>query len=75
MYYHSYLVGLIGRHIAHSISQDRKFADEATMAGMLHDVGKLIFIRNFPSAYRHLYHRHKVDNISLNLIEREQLII
>ena len=72
LYYHSYLVGLIGRHIAQSVSKNRRLADEATMAGMLHDLGKLIFIRNFPTTYRHLYHQHKVENSPLYKLEQEQ---
>ena len=72
LYNHSYLVGLIGSKIVKTIFRDRRIADEVTMAGMLHDIGKLIFIKNFPQQYYEIYYRHKKEKVPLDKLEKEQ---
>jgi len=47
---HSSQVGLFARGIALSEKLPRRSLDEAFTAGLLHDVGKLIFAQNFPDA-------------------------
>ncbi len=47
---HSSRVGLFARGIAAYEKLPRRSLDEAFTAGLLHDVGKLIFAQNFPDA-------------------------
>lgn len=47
---HSSRVGLFARGIAASEKLPQRALDEAFTAGLLHDVGKLIFAQNFPDA-------------------------
>jgi len=43
---HSLMVGSLAREIALSESADKKIADEASVAGMLHDIGKLLLLKS-----------------------------
>jgi HD-like signal output (HDOD) protein len=49
---HSLAVGGFARQIVQQTTGDRKAATAAFLAGMLHDVGKLILASNFSAAYR-----------------------
>ena len=48
---HSLATGALARGIAKTETRDRTFVDEAFMAGMLHDVGKLALAHNLPHEY------------------------
>jgi len=48
---HSLAVASIAKHIAVSENQKKEIADDALIAGMLHDVGKLILAQNLPETY------------------------
>lgn len=52
---------------------DRKLADEAYAAGLLHDLGKLIFAANLTSEYQEILDLAREKGISLAAAEREKL--
>lgn len=49
-WYHSYKCGVIAREIA----EENGFSnpDEFFLAGLLHDIGRLVLLKNFPDAYK-----------------------
>lgn len=51
IYEHSLNTGAIAREIAKAENMDMETIDNSFMAGMLHDIGKLILALNFPEAY------------------------
>ncbi len=51
LWQHSTEVGALARQIAVTEGQDTKICDYALMAGMLHDVGKLVLVAHLPEAY------------------------
>jgi len=48
---HSLTVSAGARRIAKAEGRGVKFCDECLLAGLLHDVGRLVFLANFPEAY------------------------
>jgi len=48
---HSLAVASIAKHIAVRENQKKEIVDDALIAGMLHDVGKLILAQNLPETY------------------------
>jgi len=48
---HSQETATLAREIARMEDADRKVADECYVAGLLHDIGKLILAANFPEQY------------------------
>ena len=70
-YDHSVAVGATaGRWISQTL-KDRQLAEEATMAGMTHDIGKLLLIRNRPDAWREALAWAAERNLPLPAAERE----
>lgn len=53
LYHHCIVVGNISRVIAADISD--KLVDSASMAGLLHDIGKIVLIRNYFDKYKDCY--------------------
>jgi len=49
---HSLLTGLIAQKIVHAAGQPSKIAEDAFIAGLLHDLGKLMLSVNRPREYR-----------------------
>lgn len=47
IYNHSLAVGTSARHYANAFGLGRKQSEDALMAGMLHDIGKLVMMMNF----------------------------
>ena len=48
---HSVQTGTLARALAQEEAFDKNAIDDAAMAGLLHDLGKLILMDNFPEAY------------------------
>ncbi len=72
-YDHSMSVGAIAGRWMASTFKNRKMTEEATMAGMTHDFGKLVMIRNMPDAWREA-HKLSVDrHLLMHAAEREVL--
>jgi HD-like signal output (HDOD) protein len=73
LYAHSVHVGNAALKIGKQLLRDQKIIDETTMAGMMHDLGKIIFIRNHASVYREILRECKQRNTSLFAVEKEFL--
>jgi len=73
LYQHSVFVSMVARKIMGSVKRDQGLQDIACTAGMLHDVGKLIFIRNMADEYKNVYQRAQEESKPLYEIEREVL--
>ena len=72
-YDHSISVGATaGRWIAKTL-KDRKLSEETTMAGMTHDIGKLVLIRNKPDDWRKAIQFAAEKNLPMHAAEREIL--
>ena len=69
---HSMAVGAYARRICIEENTGPKMADEALMAGVLHDIGILILAANVPEMYHEVLLRVQ-PNISLTQVEEEIL--
>ncbi len=70
---HSVVVGAFARQIARAEGSDRKSVDAAFVAGMLHDVGKLVLAVNLPTTYQAVGALVELEGTSLFEAERKQL--
>ncbi len=66
---HSIQVGALARQIAESGSHDRKICDHALMAGMLHDVGKMVLASNLTDGYKQALDTAKQESVPLWKVE------
>lgn len=62
---HSFRVGLFSKAITEAETDDKGLIDDAFMAGMLHDMGKLILATNFPDEWNEARRLCQEDKISL----------
>ncbi len=62
---HSMYVGNLAKEIAVAQLQDRKTTDYAFIAGLLHDIGKLILAVNMPDKYKEAIEIAKTEGIEL----------
>lgn len=69
---HSFRVGLFSKAIAEAETDDRNLIDDAFMAGMLHDMGKLILANNFPDEWNRA--RRLCDEEKISLVEAENRV-
>ena len=67
---HSIKTGAIAKKIADKESADKHLSDNAFMAGLLHDVGKLVLMANVPDKYKAVIETIKEQNITLNQAEQ-----
>jgi len=71
LWQHSMRVCAFARHIALHWGSDARFVSESMMAGMLHDVGKLVLAVNFPLEYKKVVTRAKEEGLSMQRAEEE----
>ena len=62
---HSLAVATTAKHISESESSDSQLVDDAFIAGMMHDIGKLILAVNKPEEYANSLSIAKDENIPL----------
>jgi putative nucleotidyltransferase with HDIG domain len=67
---HSIKTGAIAKKVADKEGADRYLADNAFMAGLLHDVGKLVLVSNVPEKYEEVIETKKDQNMTLNEAEQ-----
>jgi HD-like signal output (HDOD) protein/ActR/RegA family two-component response regulator len=67
----SLAVGKIAKAIAARVSDDKDLISNAFIAGILHDIGKLILISHLPARYRQVIDLARVKNITLPEAEQE----
>jgi HD-like signal output (HDOD) protein/ActR/RegA family two-component response regulator len=70
---HSMRTAAFARTVAQTESLDKKAADDAFTAGMLHDAGKLVLAANVPQRYGAILERVARERISLSAAERDEL--
>lgn len=68
---HSTSTGALAKQIAMAEKTSRPAADDAMMAGVLHDIGKLPLVQDFPESYRKALTVTGEGNVSLCDAERE----
>ena len=68
---HSQRVGCFAKVIAETEGLCRDEQDNAFIAGMLHDVGKLILATNMPDQYRVVIAKVQADAVSIHAAEEE----
>ena len=66
---HNLATGALSRKIAMAEVPDKIVGDHAFMAGLLHDLGKLVLASNFPDEYKKVLEQSQGDNRCL--LERE----
>jgi putative nucleotidyltransferase with HDIG domain len=71
MWHHSTLVGELSNQIAKAEGSDKQTCSDARVAGMLHDVGKLVLLANLPEEYARLH--ELAAELKGNLCELERL--
>ncbi|MBU1221894.1 HDOD domain-containing protein [Myxococcota bacterium] len=73
---HSINVGRIAKRLIEITPQttgDKQLSEEAFIAGMLHDVGKIILGANFHDTYIHIHNRIKTEKLSMEELELEEI--
>jgi putative nucleotidyltransferase with HDIG domain len=60
---HSMKVGTLAKHIANTEKLGSSTIEDSLLAGMLHDIGKLILILNLPEAYTRFEERTQLDQV------------
>jgi len=73
IYNRSLAVGTSARHIANVLSLPTRQLEDSLMAGMLHDVGKLVMLTNFPKELGEAVQMEKSKRIPLNAAINEVL--
>jgi putative nucleotidyltransferase with HDIG domain len=71
IYRHSIKTGTLARKIATKENGDREMVDNTFMAGMLHDLGKLVLIANFPEKYQKIFELSRHENLPFHQAELE----
>ena len=66
---HSLATGMLARAVSEGESQDATDADEAFIAGLLHDLGKLMLVSNMPAEYRRCLTLSKEKNLPISEAE------
>ena len=70
---HSLLVARCAQAIMRKAGPDKKVADDAFMAGLLHDIGKLILASNLPDIYNQIM--TLVDKEKLTVLDAERRVL
>jgi putative nucleotidyltransferase with HDIG domain len=69
---HSIITGELAKQIAKSEEIDKQSIDDAYMAGLLHDIGKLVLVVNFSDKYKKVM--QLVTNENITLFEAENQV-
>lgn len=54
---HSLYVSLLAKAIAETMGADKQMLEDCLLAGLLHDIGKLILVQGMPEEYQQFYHQ------------------
>jgi len=68
---HSVVCGRLARRLATLECEDQRLAEEAFGAGLLHDIGKLLFAANLPDLFRQALSRAESQHRKLWEVEQE----
>lgn len=67
---HSMAVGTLSKMIAKSVTNQKEVLDNSYIAGVLHDIGKLVLIFKLEAEYKQALQIHQQENISLREAEK-----
>ena len=70
---HSFRVGCLAKAIAQAEGAGQETREDCFIAGMLHDVGKLVLLTGLPQDYAAVVARVRTDGLSLFLAEQSAL--
>ena len=70
---HSLMVGNLSKIIAVANNANKKVIDDSFIAGMLHDVGKLILLSNFTVSYQVVINEVRNENLPIVQVENSVL--
>ncbi len=73
LYSHCLDVAILAKKIAETQTEDKLMVGETFMAGLLHDIGKLILADNLPEQYGNVLRAAKIQTVSLCREEEEML--
>ncbi len=62
---HSVVTGQLVRNIAKTEAVGKQLLDDAYMAGLLHDIGKLVLVDNYPDQYKEIQGLLKHEGLNL----------
>ncbi|HAV63905.1 MAG TPA: hypothetical protein DCY13_16260 [Verrucomicrobiales bacterium] len=68
---HSWLTGVLARAVAMSEQLDARSCDHAFIAGLLHDIGKLILVANLPQLYLDVVQTTAAEGITVSEAEAD----
>jgi HD-like signal output (HDOD) protein len=70
---HCWLTGVAARGIASAEGLDTRSCDHAFLAGLLHDIGKLILMANLPQLYQEVLKKVETGHVPLAEVEADVL--
>ncbi|PLX60618.1 response regulator [Sedimenticola selenatireducens] len=69
---HSLQVSRLAKAIAESMGVDKQVVEDSLLAGLLHDIGKLILVQSLPNEYRDFF--DKIHDCHAELLEAERSV-
>jgi putative nucleotidyltransferase with HDIG domain len=69
MHAHSMQVSLLAKAIAESMNAEKQVVDDCLLAGLLHDIGKLILVHSMPDEYKLFY--DEIHNCKSDMVKTE----
>ncbi len=66
---HCLAVGALARRIAMSMGPNPAAVDQAFVGGLLHDIGKLVLVSNYPEQYQDALRRAREDQVQISEAE------
>lgn len=73
LYDHCISTGRRAHRVAKAIGCEVREQDEALLAGLIHDLGQIVLIRNHHAAYGPIWRRCIQEKLELSVVEREVL--
>lgn len=70
---HSWLTGVVARGLAGAEKLDARNCDHAFLAGLLHDIGKLILMANLPQLYHDVLKTVETRRAPLSEVEADEI--
>lgn len=70
---HSWLSGIVARGLAGAEKLDSRNCDHAFLAGLLHDIGKLILMANLPQLYQDVLKTVETRRAALSEVEADEI--
>lgn len=70
LWHHGLYVSRLAQRIAKSTTPDRDIPDYSFVAGLLHDIGKVLLMVNYPTRYRILLDTTQRDGFTVSVTER-----